>query len=253
MRSQSDSVEGARLCPSGLGDVASSSFSKFPDGVMRPGGLLLTRRIVESCAFANGAHVVDVGCGTGITVEYLRDSYGLRAVGVDVSDARLEQGRKRAADLHLIRAAGEALPFADGSMDGALAECSLSVMRDVGKVLTEIHRILVPGGKLALTDLYTPDSCSTSAAGKRPSLSELTGVMKRGELTKLLTDAGFSVIQWEDQSAVLKEFVARFIMECGSAEELWLCIALRKDAGQVCRPAVKPARLGYFLLVAEKR
>jgi hypothetical protein len=68
----------------------------------------------------------------------------------------------------------------------------------------------------------------------------------------MLRERGFSVIFWEDQSAYLKEFVARFIMEHGSAETLWQCLALRQKDKQLSQQTLKRG-LGYFLLVAEKQ
>lgn len=221
--------------------------AKPPEGVLRPGGLRLTKRLVEACAFAQGAKVVDVGCGTGITVEYLHNEYGLCAAGIDISEERLQQGRERTAGLRLIRAAGEALPFSDSSVQGVLAECSLSVMQDAVRVLAEMNRILVPGGKLAITDLYARHQASTVLHGGDCT----SGIKTYGKLTKILEKTGFRIIVWEDQSTFLKEFVARFIMEHGSAEALWQCIAVRQKDEQLS-PQVIKSGLGYFSLIAEK-
>ncbi|QDR79678.1 DVU_1556 family methyltransferase [Sporomusa termitida] len=197
-----------------------------------PGGLPLTKRVVECAAFAPGARVVDIGCGTGQTVEYLRNTCGLQAVGIDLAESRLEQGRARVPGLPLMRAAGEALPFATASMDGALAECSLSVMTDSSRVLAEIHRILVDRGKLVITDLYVRKPAAACPAGAGPG----------GELRKQLADAGFRILVWEDQTAYLREFVACYLMQYGSIAELWQCTANGKMNKQ----------MGYFLLLAEK-
>jgi len=194
-----------------------------------PGGLTLTKRVAEYCTFIPGAKILDVGCGTGVTMEYLQDTCGLQAVGVDVSLVRLEQGRKRLPYLQFIQAAGESLPIVDVSFDGVITECSLSVMQDAGTVITEISRILIPGGKLAITDIYLPISDSSA------------GYLNRNQLKTMLEKAGFTIIVWEDQSAFLREFIACYIMEYGSMEELWQCVSIPKT------------KLGYFLLVAEKR
>jgi ubiquinone/menaquinone biosynthesis C-methylase UbiE len=194
-----------------------------------PGGVTLTKRIIDYCSFISGAKVLDVGCGTGTTVGYLQDVRRLQSIGVDLSEIRLEKGRKCSPGLALIQAPGENLPFADASFDGVIAECSLSVMQDTGRVLTEISRVLAPGGKLAITDVYLPASDSTA------------GYLNKIELKKMLEKVGFTSVIWEDQSVFLREFVARYIMEHGSVEELWQCVPIPKK------------KLGYFLLVAEKK
>ncbi|MBP2628070.1 MAG: Methyltransferase type 11 [Firmicutes bacterium] len=213
-------------------------FANMRSGV-RPGGFMLTKRIAACCNFQHGARVVDIGCGTGTTVEYLRDVGGLYAIGVDLSALLVEQGKKRTGDLQLIQSSGEELPFDDHSFDGVLAECSLSVMSDVGRVFAEMNRILVPGGKLGITDLYARDrSCNFGACNS-------SGIMTYNEMAQVLRDHGFKIMVFEDQSRFLKEFVVKFIMEHGSAEELWQCAGIEKSDK-------KTYKLGYYLLIAEK-
>lgn len=230
-------------------DYAQCVIAKPPEGVLRPGGLRLTKQVIDTCAFARGAKVLDIGCGTGITVEYLCNIYDLCAVGIDISEERLQQGRTYNAGLRLIQAAGEALPFASNSIDGVLAECSLSVMQDTSRVLAEIERVLVPGGKLAVTDMYVRmgSVLQASCAYK----GQKSGIRSYSELTSLLKGQGFRILAWEDQTAFLKEFVAMYIMEHGSAEALWQCMANRQQDKQLSSQALKSG-LGYFSLIAEK-
>jgi len=215
-----------------------SLFANFPSRVIRPGGLRLTRRLLEYCTFEQGAKVVDIGCGAGITVQYLRDACHLCAMGIDLSEKLLQQARERVPDLPVLWAAGENLPFPENSFEGVIAECSLSVMKDANKVLAECGRILISGGKLAVTDVYI------RTAEGNDLLSGETGVTTYAQFKKIVEDNGFNIIVWEDQSIFLKEFVACFIMEHGLAEELWQCVLTQADDRK---------KLGYFLSVAEKR
>jgi ubiquinone/menaquinone biosynthesis C-methylase UbiE len=208
-------------------------FANMAEGA-RPGGLQLTRRLVDYCNFDHRSIVVDMGCGTGTTVEYLRDVRGVHALGVDLSTLLLQQGKERKADLRLIQSPGADMPFADHSIDGVFAECSLSVMPDVSKVLTEINRILVSGGKLAITDLYI-----------REGDSDIPSIMTHSDLFQILQKHDFNILVFEDQTAFLKEFVASFIMEHGSIEELWQCTGKKKLDKKI-------PGLGYYLLIAEK-
>ena len=223
-----------------------SVFEKMEDHVIHPGGLRLTRRLLKYCAFPLGAKVVDVGCGTGITVECLNDLYGLHAVGIEVSATLLQQGKKRSPDLALLQASGEELPFANHSFNGAVLECSLSIMQNVDRVLGEINRILVPRGKLAIADVYVrvADTANTSFS---PSC-----ILTDGALRQTLINHNFKILLWEDQSALLKEFVASFIMAYGSAEKLWQCLLAAESDNKNMVTVMKTTKFGYFMLIAEK-
>jgi arsenite methyltransferase len=221
-------------------------------GVIRPGGLMLTIRLVEACAFPQGAQVVDIGCGTGITGEFFRNRYGLNAVGVDLSAVLLLQGKERAPDLCLIQAVGEDLPFDDGSVDGVIAECSLSVMQDVERVLAEIRRILLPQGKLGISDIYIRYTEGAMPLRNIPCRGCISGALTEKELKQKLADHGFKLMMWEDQSQLWKEFIARLIMKYGSLDVFWQSALTVEGDNSDLQAAIKKARLGYFYLVAEK-
>jgi len=184
---------------------------------MRPGGLQLTARALDHCAFAAEANLVDVGCGAGISVEFLRESYGLNAVGVDSSVAIIERGLSRNSQLPLRQASGEDLPFAVGAMDGVLVECALSAMTDKAGAMAEFHRVLRPAGRLIVSDLYARQAAVTEEMGL-PAASCLAGVKTREQLGYLLDEAGFCIEVWEDHTPKLNEFVIRMIMEHGSMQ-----------------------------------
>lgn len=220
-----------------------SCFSGLPDGALRPGGLALTRRLVGYCNWSPGDRVVDIGCGPGVTVEYLLDTCKLAACGVDVSEHLLSQGRQRRADLELVQADGAVLPFGDAAVRGVLAECSLSVMPSAANVLKEAGRILAGGGRVGITDLYWRDRSSLKEAAAADG-----GILTQAGWHRLLASAGLQPLVWEDYSGLLKQFVIQFIMQNGSADELWQCLSTRQGLSA----GWSVPDLGYFLLVAEK-
>jgi arsenite methyltransferase len=203
-----------------------------------PGGFALTTRLIDCCAFSPNAIVVDVGCGRGETVEYLCEQRGLDACGVDSAENRLVEGKKRAPWLALLQGNSEQLPFPDASLDGVIAECSLSVMANPGQAIKEFHRILRSGGTLGITDAYVrlqeeTVSCYLPEAGV--------------DLLAMVSEHGFRLRVFEDQSRCLGEFVAAYILRCGEAEALQQCFpCARMQGGQ------EKTKLGYFLLAAEK-
>ncbi|HTG83025.1 MAG TPA: class I SAM-dependent methyltransferase, partial [Geobacteraceae bacterium] len=127
---------------------------KVAGATIRPGGLTLTERGVAFCRFPSGARLLDVGCGAGATVEYLRSRYGFAAAGVDISRLLIAEGLVRDPALPLVEAEAEALPVEDGVLDGVLCECVLSLVGEPLRALREFRRVLRPGGHLILSDMY---------------------------------------------------------------------------------------------------
>jgi arsenite methyltransferase len=121
---------------------------------LRPGGLALTRELIDRAGFRAGETVADVGCGLGASTRLLRDR-GVAAIGVDLL-APFDAGARGEAP-PLVVADAARLPFADDSLDGVLAECSLSLTADRALVLAEWRRALRRGGRLALSDVYRRD------------------------------------------------------------------------------------------------
>jgi len=217
------------------------------DRLLRPGGLELTARAVASAGLGAGMTVLDLGCGSGDSVRYLR-TLGIDAIGIDFRpNTEKTQDHSLPACAHVV-ARAEELPFPDCSVDGVMAECSMSLIEDLDSVLAECARVLKDRGHLIITDLYArqPDAIAQVRALKRSCVS---GMIVREELQAALARHGFTVDLWEDYSQALRESAARFILEHGSLEGLWNC-----DAGAISTEdissAMRAVRAGYFLLIA---
>lgn len=195
---------------------------------LRLGDTDLTGQLLDRAGFRRGETVLDVGCGAGVSAALMwaRD---LHVVAVDC-DATVFAAPPRAGCQRVV-ARGETLPFADGAFDGVLAECCLSLMSR-RHALAEWARVLRPGGRLALADLYT----RSDARCGFPS-----GAALRDDALA----AGFLCGEVDDHSDALVRFVARFIFVHGSLAALW---------GDCRRgEAARKARIGYGLWVATKR
>jgi SAM-dependent methyltransferase len=198
---------------------------------LRPGGLALTRELIDRADFRAGDTVADVGCGLGASTRLLRDR-GVVAIGVDVVVPSEAAARGEAPPFVIADAAR--LPFADESLDGVLSECSLSLTADRALTLAEWRRALRRGGRLALSDVYRRDG---GGAGR---------IATREALCADVAAAGFRVDWFADRSEALKSWAARFIFAFGSLDPLWGggCAI---DSGSDGK-----ARLGYALLIAAK-
>lgn len=95
---------------------------------------------------APGERVLDVGCGTGLLAARLRHAH---VVGLDLSAGMLARAR---SSLVPVQGDARALPFRDASFDVAFAVTALLVpVRDLERALLELRRVLVPGGRAAVT------------------------------------------------------------------------------------------------------
>lgn len=89
------------------------------------------------------SRVLDLGCGRGGVVELFWRDVRL-AAGLDPDSPSLAE--HRAAGMPVIRGVGERLPFVDGSFDLIVCVWVLEHLRDPAATLTEVRRVLSPGG-----------------------------------------------------------------------------------------------------------
>ena len=94
-----------------------------------------------------GAHVLEVGCGTG-QILALFDRAGAEVAGVDISAAMLAIARERMHGATLLEASAYDLPFSDKSQHIVVASKLFQHLEDWPTALREMRRVLRPGGHL---------------------------------------------------------------------------------------------------------
>lgn len=100
----------------------------------------------------SGHRILDAGCGSGPLSAALRDR-GAMVSGIDASAAMVALARQRLgedADLH-VADLGAPLPFADGVFDDVVASLVLHYLEDWTVALSELRRVLKPGGRLLVS------------------------------------------------------------------------------------------------------
>jgi ubiquinone/menaquinone biosynthesis C-methylase UbiE len=147
--------------------------------------LLVAERVADMALTAVPApgQVLDVGCGTGAVLRRLAACLPTaRLVGVDPAPRMLAEARKRLDGVRLEQAAAERLPFADASFDLVVSAMSFDHWADQELGLAECVRVLRPGGRLVLADLFAPWLLPTRRTPRRAAA--------------LLVQAGFRDPTW---------------------------------------------------------
>ena len=113
-----------------------------------------------------GEEVLLVGVGTGPDFKFLPE--GIRATGIDLSEAMLEKAREKlplkGKEVVVQRANAENLPFPDESFDAAILILILSVVGDGKTAMRETLRVLRPGGRAVVFDKFIEQ-------GRKPSFA----------------------------------------------------------------------------------
>ena len=98
---------------------------------------------------AHGQHWLDVGCGNGVFSELLMDRCApSRITGIDPSEEQLRFARSRPVSriAHFVAGDAMALPFSDNTFDTSVMPLVLFFVRDPLKGLSEMMRVVRPGG-----------------------------------------------------------------------------------------------------------
>lgn len=113
--------------------------------------------VLSTLSLQLGESVLDAGCGTGLLLELLAQSVGEsgEAKGVDYSDDMLAVARRRCGDfpqVSLTRSSVEKLDFDSESFDAVACTQVLLYVDDVRQALSEMVRVLKPGGRLVIVE-----------------------------------------------------------------------------------------------------
>ncbi len=116
----------------------------------------LIKILVKAGRIKRNETILDVGCGNGDTLSSLRKKYGYtgKMFGIDIAPGILNQANKinRQEKLNIKFSVGDGrtLKFPDNNFDVVIIKHVLHNVDGHEKVLTECHRVLKPGGRLAL-------------------------------------------------------------------------------------------------------
>lgn len=210
------SVETGRLAP----DAVRSMFDRISpvyDAMNRTMTMGLDqrwRRATVAAVVQQGDRVLDACCGTGDLAVAATEAGGT-VTGLDFSERMLERARSKSDAVEWVQGDALALPFSDGSFDAATVGFGVRNLDDLERGVTELRRVLGPGGRLAILEITKPSGLLSPFYrlwfdGFVPLLGKLLpggaaytylpASVRRfpgpDELAALLRGAGFEDVRW---------------------------------------------------------
>jgi SAM-dependent methyltransferase len=152
-----------------------------------------------------GETVLDLGSGGGIDVILSAKRVGPTgtAYGVDMTDEMLALARRNAAEagvtnVHFLKGVIEEIPLPAESVDVVISNCVVNLSVDKPAVLTEIARVLKPGGRVGVSDVVAEDRLTSAERAERGSdVGCIAGALSKGEYVAGLEAAGFERVSVE--------------------------------------------------------
>lgn len=173
-------------------------------------GRAATLELARAAGLGASQHVLDVGSGVGGTSRCLAKEFGCRVTGIDLTDeycraAAMLTGKVGLSDRVDYRQ-GDAthLPFDDGVFDVVWSEHVAMNIPDKPRLYQEMHRVLKPGGTLAIYDVLAGPAGPVLFPVPWARTPDTSFLVQPDELRRLLEDAGFSISDWTDTTEVAR-------------------------------------------------
>ncbi len=219
-----------------------------------------TRELAEFAGIEAASRVLDVGSGIGGPARYLAESRGCKVVGIDLTSeycrvAEALTERAGLADKVTFQPANALdLPFGDGEFDVPWTQHVAMNIAGRPRLYREMHRVLKPGGKIALYDVVAVAGAEPMFPvpwARDPSTSFL---LEPDALHTLLEKTGFAIRVWRDATPEARQWFAAQ-RPPAQPPKLGLHLLLGPDfrtmAGNFARNVIE-GRVGLLMAVGQK-
>jgi len=223
---QAASCCGADCCggEKGIGDaVTSNLYSSTELGELPLAAALASLGCGNPTALAElkpGEKVLDLGSGGGIDVLLSARRVGPTgfAYGLDMTDAMLELAERNRAEagiehVRFLKGEIEHIPLPANAVDVVISNCVINLSADKRQVLREAFRVLVPGGRFAVSDIVIQGQIPQVVRADLEAWAGcVAGALEEETYRQLLAEAGFTAIEVE----VTKRYALDDIAQSGA-------------------------------------
>ena len=178
-------------------------------------GRVATLELAQAVGLDDTKRVLDVGSGVGGTARALAAEFGCRVTGIDLTDEYCRAATlltARTGLTHLVdyrQGDATCLPFDDQSFDVVWTEHVAMNIPDKGRLYREMHRVLKPGGTLAIYDVLAGACGPVHFPVPWARTPQTSFLVSPDELRALLDEACFEVSAWVDTTEAARTwFVA---------------------------------------------
>lgn len=201
-------------------DDVAVSYDKANDFLSFGSSRIWRKAVAKQVDAKSGQVILDLAAGTGSSsVAFMGP--GIRVVAADFSKGMLEEGRKRHPDLEFVFADATDLPFKEAEFDAATISFGLRNVVDTKKALSEMFRVIKPGGKLVICEFSTIPNGFVHSLYRfylRKILPTISGLIsktpeaysylaesidawpKQKELAALISSVGFESVNYRNQT-----------------------------------------------------
>lgn len=164
-------------------------------GSAHPGGFALTKQLLAHEKLTNESRLLDIGCGTGKTLEYIQQMYDCELKGVDIHPVMVEKAKQRFQEKELnipIQQGNvEQLTFEDNTFDFILSE-SVLFFTSMNRALSECARVLKKTGSLLGIEMMALKPLDVFTSEELTKVYGVNHLPTEKEWMTTLTNNGFS-------------------------------------------------------------
>jgi ubiquinone/menaquinone biosynthesis C-methylase UbiE len=177
-------------------------------------GRAATLELARSAGIDASKKVLDVGCGVGGSSRCLAREFGCQVTGIDLTEEycrvaeMLSQRVGLATQVEFLQGDALDLPFADETYDVVWTEHASMNIPDKPRLYREMHRVLKPGGTLAIYDILAGPSGPVHFPVPWARDPQSSFLATPDELRRLLGEAGFRIVDWWDTTEAAREWFA---------------------------------------------